>query len=595
MAKSLTDVDGGLVTATISINGSVIPGEYSIISIDVKKEINKISTAYVRLQDGGFSSGDDFQASDSTKFDPGAEVEIKAGYASNEESIYKGIIVRHGIKIGNNGSELYLDCKDKAIKSTIGRKSVCYTKMSDSDIISKILNDHGITPDVITTSEKHPEYVQYNVTDWDFIQLLAENNGLLIRNDEGKVEVTNKLLSGSAKLEVINGTQVYSFKAEMDARSQIGAVHSIAWDPKKQEVVSDDSKISDDVKQGDLKTKKLAEVIGLDNYNVVSSTNLSPDVLKSIGTGILNRSNLSKIRGEVIVIGNTLVTQGDIVTFSNFSKHFNGDAFISSVSHSIEDGNWKTTYSIGLNFERYSEKVSNVYSPLTSGVATAYSGLTIGKVKQIDSDPDGQMRINVILPILEDSNQGVWARLGSFYSGDSCGAFFIPEIDNEVIVGFLNNDPSFPVILGNLYSSKIKAAYEPTSDNFIKAFVSREKIEIIFDDEKKILTLQTPGGHKIVLDDDQQSINAEDSNGNSILMSKDGITIDSIKDVIIKAAANVQVESTSNTEIKATGDFTGEGMNVAFKGTTKFGAEGAQAELKGSAQTVVKGGVVMIN
>lgn len=595
MAKSLTDVDGGLVTATISINGSVIPGEYSIISIDVKKEINKISTAYVRLQDGGFSSGDDFQASDSTKFDPGAEVEIKAGYASNEESIYKGIIVRHGIKIGNNGSELYLDCKDKAIKSTVGRKSVCYTKMSDSDIISKILNDHGITPDVITTSEKHPEYVQYNVTDWDFIQLLAENNGLLIRNDEGKVEVTNKLLSGSAKLEVINGTQVYSFKAEMDARSQIGAVHSIAWDPKKQEVVSDDSKISDDVKQGDLKTKKLAEVIGLDNYNVVSSTNLSPDVLKSIGTGILNRSNLSKIRGEVIVIGNTLVTQGDIVTFSNFSKHFNGDAFISSVSHSIEDGNWKTTYSIGLNFERYSEKVSNVYSPLTSGVATAYSGLTIGKVKQIDSDPDGQMRINVILPILEDSNQGVWARLGSFYSGDSCGAFFIPEIDNEVIVGFLNNDPSFPVILGNLYSSKIKAAYEPTSDNFIKAFVSREKIEIIFDDEKKILTLQTPGGHKIVLDDDQQSINAEDSNGNSILMSKDGITIDSIKDVIIKAAANVQVESTSNTEIKATGDFTGEGMNVAFKGTTKFGAEGAQAELKGSAQTVVKGGVVMIN
>ncbi len=149
-----------------------------------------------------------------------------------------------------------------------------------------------------------------------------------------------------------------------------------------------------------------------------------------------------------------------------------------------------------------------------------------------------------------------------------------------MIVGFLNDDPNDPVILGMLNSSALPAPLEPEEPNNEKGFVTREQIKLIFNDEKKSVIIETPGGKKITLDDDAGEVKVEDENGNSALLNSDGITVESAGDI----------------NMKATGDVNIEGTNVSITASAEFKAEGsAGSELASPAITKVSGSLVQIN
>ena len=119
------------------------------------------------------------------------------------------------------------------------------------------------------------------------------------------------------------------------------------------------------------------------------------------------------------------------------------------------------------------------------------------------------------------------------------------------MVGFFDDDPGQPVVLGGLFSSAKAAPITATDDNHQKGFTTRSGMHILFDDDKKTIKIDTPGGNKLMLDDDQKQIDITDQNGNKILLSSDGITLDSAKDVIVKAKGDVKLEGTKGLELKA--------------------------------------------
>ena len=122
---------------------------------------------------------------------------------------------------------------------------------------------------------------------------------------------------------------------------------------------------------------------------------------------------------------------------------------------------------------------------------------------------------------------------------------FRPEPGDEVVVGFVNDDPRQAVILGALYSSKNTlptAVGSVTKDNITKAIVTRKGTVIKFlDNDKPAVHIETPAKNTIVLDDEAQTIRLADQHGNKMTLSKDGITIESAKDVTIKASGNVDI------------------------------------------------------
>ena len=165
-----------------------------------------------------------------------------------------------------------------------------------------------------------------------------------------------------------------------------------------------------------------------------------------------------------------------------------------------------------------------------------------------------------------------------------------------MLVGFVNNDPTHPVILGGLYGAGHKPPYEYTAENPTKAFVTRKKLRIEFDEEKKIITVSTPGNNKVELSDDGKSITLSDANGNEVKMDKDGIALSSAKDITLTAKGNIALDATMKLTGTAKQDAALEGMNVTVQGKVGATVKGnATAELSASGQTTVKGAMVMIN
>jgi Rhs element Vgr protein len=582
-----------LVTFSILIDGKVISDTINVISIELNSEINKIPTAKIQIADGGVAEKDDFLVSNSADFIPGKEITIQAGYNSQNEDVFKGVIVKHSLKIKKGASFIYIEAKHKAVKLTIGRKNKIFIKKKDSDIITNICQSAGVNKDVEATDFEHPEAVQHYVSDWDFILNRAEINGLLVIPDLDKLCVKKPNFSSPPVYVVEYGVSMLGFNADIDARTQLKGASGFGWDAGNQELITAKGSQSEQINTGNLEGKKLADVIGLEEYVLQSAGQLPMSVLDKWSSAKLIKAELAKVRGTVQFTGGSKVHPGDIIELKGLSERFNGNAYVGGVNHKIAKGDWTTEVIIGLSEKWYTEETPQIEAPSASGINPPFKGLTTAIVTKLESDEEGNFRVKVKIPTLSPTEE-LWARLSTFYASKEFGVFFYPEIGDEVIVAFLNEDPQHPIILGSMYSKTKATPLPPKDDNNEKAIISRSLIKIHFEDEKKILTIETPAKNTIILDDDAKKITIQDCNNNLIEMSDSGIKIESPKDITLKAQ-NIKAEGQQNIELKATSDLKGEGMNVKIKASVQFGAEGAMAELKGSGQTTIKGGMVMIN
>jgi len=386
------------------------------------------------------------------------------------------------------------------------------------------------------------------------------------------------------------------FQGDIDARTQLTEVKGASWDQKKQVVVEGKGAKPQDLNlQGDLPSADLAKVIGPKTYALQTTAPLEKSTLDGWAESLQLRSGLARVRGSMKFQGSSRAKVGSLIEIKGLGDRFNGLIFVSSVRHDFSEGNWTTEVEFGISPEWFAEK-RDLVAPPAAGLLPGVEGLQIGVVKKLDEDPDGQYRVQVSVPIMQADTEGVWARMANFYASDGIGTFFVPEIDDEVVLGYINNDPSHPVILGSLYSSGRKPPYELTADNFIKALVTKSELKIEFDDEKKILTIVTPGDNQVVLNDDDGSILLRDQNDNKVELSSDGILLDSQKDIQIKATGKLTINVTGAIEISSMGDVSVSGNNITNEAKIGFVGKGnATAELSASGQTTVKGAMVMIN
>lgn len=597
MAQSPLDNSEGDVQVLITCDGAALPDTAQILSLEVTHAVNRIPSArVVLLDDSEVDAARRLALSDGDLFKPGAAIEIKAGHGSAADLIFSGIVVRHGVRIGPFGrSRLVVECRDKAVRMTVGRRSANFVDMSDDAILSKLVKAHGLAASVDATAVTHKELVQYDVSDWDFVLARAEANGLLALVEAGKVTLAAPDTSAAAALAVEYGVDLLELDGDIDARSQLAAVGGVAWDPATQDVLEHSASPATLNRQGDLDGATLAGVLGLDSFRLQSAAALDSDALKAWTAARQMRAGLARVRGRMRFIGSALARPGTLLTVSGAGKRFDGDAWLSSVTHMIAGGDWTTEAEFGLAPETQSER-GELAAPLASGLTAGVSGLQVGVVMKLDEDPRTQYRVQVSLPVTKAETAGVWARLAGHYASDGIGGFFIPEIGDEVVLGYVNGDPSHPVILGSLYSNKRKAPYEPTADNFTKALVTRSKLKVEFDDDKKSITIATPGQNTIVLSDDAKSIVLQDQTGNRVTLDTNGITLDSPKDIAITAKGKITLDAVGNVAVSSKGDIKQDALNIASTARMALTVKGsASAELSASGQTVVKGALVMIN
>jgi len=574
-----TSQSADLVTLKILLEGEQLSSAYQVLNVVVEKEINRIPTAKIVLVDGDPAS-QEFELSNQDLLIPGKEIEIQAGYHGDEETIFKGIVIRHNLRIRSNQSFLIIECKDQAVKLTIGRKSKYFYESKDQEILEEIIDAQSLEMEIEETNYQHKELVQYNVSDWDFCITRAQANGKVCIVDDGKVSIHKPKYEESEIETVSFGATLLEFDAEIDARSQVSKVTSYGWNSGDQELLEIEGNNPNVSLNGNLSVDELAGVIDLENFELKSGGG-TPDVeLQEWADAKLLFGQLAKTRGKVKFQGIPAVKPDTVIKLEGVGDRFNGNVYISAVRHQITEGNWTIDAQFGIHPHWFSETVDINDTP-ASGLVAAVNGLQIGIVTQLEDDPDGEDRIMVRLPIVNNEDQGIWARISTLDAGENRGSFFRPEIEDEVIVGFINGSPKDAIILGMMNSSAKPAPIPAADENHEKGFVTRSEMKVIFNDDEISMTLETPNGNKMVISDDEGGIKLEDENGNFIEMNSDGITIESAAAINYKSGTDMTLESGTNLEIKAGAQLLAEGA--------------AGAELSTSAVAVVKGSLVQIN
>lgn len=597
-AKSPIDIEDPTLRLIIKAGGDAIKDYYPVISVHIVHEVNRISSAEITLVDK-IEDSDELTVSDSEVFIPGNELEVLAGYGNDDvQTIFKGIIVRQSVRFSAGGGvNLVVTCRHKAVMMTFNRREKQYENKTDSDIISEVIAGYGLSCTIDATGSQQEVSFQKSATDWDFILSRAEFYGYITVLDDEKIIIGKPQLNEEPLLRVASGESIISFNAEMNAEKQVPSVDASAWDPKNQELLKSQSEEPTMNAQGNLNAKSLSGKLNQSKLLLSSVTPMSQEDLKTWADGRLLTMRLNALRGQVVFMGNADIKVGGMIELEGVGKRFDGKAFASSVAHTIEDGTWNTSVKFGLDYKPIYER-TDFSCPAATGQLPAAHGLQIGTVEKIFADDAAtKLKVLVTLPSNTEEKNSIWARITNFYATSGAGAFFLPEVGDEVIIGFLENDPRYPIVLGSVYSNSRQPATEvKDNNNYIKSLTTKSNLKITFDDEKKITTIETPAGNTITLNDDTKIIEMKDQNSNSIRLSSEGIDMQSDKDINIKAKGNITLDATGNLSLSANQDVNVSAMNIKNEAKAGFAAKGnATAELSASGQTVVKGGIVMIN
>lgn len=205
-----------------------------------------------------------------------------------------------------------------------------------------------------------------------------------------------------------------------------------------------------------------------------------------------------------------------------------------------------------------------------------------------NNDPEKLGRVKVHFDWQQDGQTTPWIRTMSSHSGDSRGFYFVPEIGDEVVIGFEHNHPQKPYVIGSMFGGHHAPSQDwVTSRNDIKKIRTRQGNTIEFDD--------TSGSEKLIIYNGSGSSAGSSNNKVSLTLNPDKITIESAGDIEIKGN-NLDLHATSGISIHSDGgNISVNGSQVSIHADGEFKAEGATAEVDGTGQVKIQGGIVQIN
>lgn len=538
------------------LNYEIMAGEVKglgtlLIDAEINFELNKIPTAkFVFFASNLDNAGKELLESDELELN--GELTFDITTDKGKKTLFKGFIKSIEKKTLPNQNLIKVECKDECYKMTFTGTEAETNELTFDDHLEAAAGSLTVDSS-LTGQEWGQEKITMNssVTPWDFILSYLDSVGVMVaaRNSELKgIDITQ---SQSEKYFAETGINIFAFSGKADLSKKIKKVSIDYWDPASQSVQKTEAE-----QEADYENNKIVRL---------NENRFSQGTITLMANATLKKSDLLHIYGKVLTFGNLEAIAGDYIICNKVHAQIDNKVLlITGERHIIENGTWKTEYTFGLEKGNAFADMADQQAQKPQaqiGQANLTGGLLIGTVVQLEEDPGNEFRIKVRIPALAENGEGVWARLGTLSGAAEMGSFFIPNVDDEVILGCLGNNPDNPIILGSLYSSAHTPPYPITADNFIKGFVTKEQTKIVLDDEKKSIELSTAQGNKLTISDELKGIVLEDENKNKISMNDNGITIESAKDVIIKAKGNFKAEA-SAFQLKASGNFEMKGATI---------------------------------
>jgi phage protein D/phage baseplate assembly protein gpV len=486
----------------VKVGGESLPAHYAqqLHSLTVESSLNMPSVAEVTLLDAKieFIDGDILV--------PGKALQIfaKAG-PGEEQKIFDGEIVELEPNFEYPNAYCVVRAFDRLHKLMRGQFVRDFPDAFDSDIAAKVAEEAKLKPKVHKTTPKHDYVFQDNETNLAFLQRRAAVLGYVIYVDGANGDDFHfEPLSASRQVDLKWGKDGLSvFRPRLTTLSQPTKITVAGWDPMRAEPVSATPEGAGKGQPivGEPKDRvAMAKVFG-ESSALLSTTIRNVDYAKAVANGEANRRSGEYLQAEGTCGGHPGLTAGVKLNIDNIGDRFKGTYIVTSAMHVYDSQKkYHTQFTVSA---MHSLTVMN----LLASEPPPRVGLAIGIVTE-NNDPKGLGRVKVRYPSLEDpaltKKNSDWARVVSVGAGAERGLEFLPEINDEVLIGFEHGDIHQPYVLGGLWNGKDKPP-KPTS-----GVVSSGKVD------RRIVRSRT--GHVITLDDSSGSpgITVEDSKGNKV-------------------------------------------------------------------------------
>ncbi len=535
----------GFTIPTILVSGSALPPHFAPLSIDVTHAVNRIPIALISIQAQSAIS-DEAPLMAGGPFQPAAEVEIKLRRAGGDDvSVFKGLVTGFFVHTREGLPILDVVVKDKTVKLTGARHSRIWTDTADSDAIRSIVGDASLkVGDAPDTTPQHKTLVQHDCTDWDFILTRADAQGLGVVAIDGAVSLKKLAVDGDATYSFSLGLDpITDLHFELDAASQTPSLDGVVWDPKQLAPTEPAAADMLSLPQGDLGSATVGDDLGMGSVRLTHMVPLPSDEVKAWTGARAARVRLALIRGRMSVAGLPNAKPMDIAELAGLGDMLNGKVLVTGVRHRLDSHGFSTDLQFGLSAEP-AGRLPDLANMEAAGLLPPISGLHLGTIADSsEEDPEGESRIQVnVSSVLTDPPKPLWARIASPDAGNDRGYCFRPEPGDEVLLGFLGDDPRHPVVLGRLWGSKNKLP-DGFTDAKKKGIIGKKNTRFILSEaDKPSITISTPGGQTVVLDDQDGSITLSDTNKNKFTLDANGITIESAKALTIQAQGAITIK-----------------------------------------------------
>ncbi|MCX6270839.1 MAG: type VI secretion system tip protein VgrG [Bacteroidetes bacterium] len=536
----------------------------------------------------------------------GKKIKIQIGGGNKTLPLFKGIIMevegsqQHDAWSGNivfrgNSFDVLMDGE---------HKSRFFEKTSQSSILNK-LKGESISGNLFDGVKFSPQYTgsiplvtQYNETDYELLRRLAKKYGewLLVTND-------NTLYFGEApdkSVSLTHGEDLQEFSFSMKINHL--QLKYTGYDPAKQEMMT--GKFDPGSVQAEAYLSKSVKASnnsygGSESfyYNDSFDTDNLTARAKAEGSGRI--SGLNTARGTS---DNPELSVGCKVKLTTGGESL--EYRVISIYHSCDEGGNYLNHFVAI--PAYLKVPPTVYPnpfPTCETQSAVVTSVT---------DAEKLGRIKVKFYWNDQEVESPWLRVVTPYSGNKKGFYFIPEVGQEVLIGFENGNPDRPYVMGSHYNGKNKAEDWVDDHNYKKAIRTDSGHTIEFNDE---------GGKEQIIIYDKDKVNTITLNTHDKILSIEttgdlkikaqNIEIKAEKDFKLDVTGKIDIKSQDETQLHATGNCTiksdqdtkMEGMNLKVEGQMKAELKGMQltakgemtAEFSSGAQTTVKGGIVMIN
>lgn len=542
------------------------------------------------------------------------KISVASDAGPTPEALIQGEVTALEAEFDSTGTYTVIRGYDQAHRLFRGRRTETYTQSTASDVAKKVAQRAGLTVGTVEpTSTVFDHVSQGGLTDWEFLDGLARENGYEIAVRAGKFDFSKPKDANRAPeaggptasnpLVLRLGTDLLRFRSVVTSAEQVTQVQARGWDlAQKKPFVANAPAATTSAELPTVKPADLAAKFGSPVYvatDVAYRTQAEVDgAAKSLAAEIAG----AFAEFEGVARGNPKLRAGTAVTVSNVGAPFDGKYIITSSHHRFDA---VTGYTTAISVTGRQER--SLYG-LTSGSGSGRAGtsIVVGVVSDAN-DPQGQARVKLTFPWLSDDYVSDWARTVQPGAGKDRGAMVLPEVGDEVLVAFEQADIRRPYVLGGLYNGidtppvgGVKLVDGSSGAVNRRSMVSRRghRIDLIDEDGRtEGITLTTTGDKlKLVMDSVATSITLH-SDGKVLIEGKGGVVIDSASAKLELKGGEVAINATSGVKIDggAGGVSVTAGTELALKGTTAKFEGSAQAAVKAGGVLTVQGSLVKIN